>query len=199
MMYSISNVLIQAKINAFGTNTIAAWAVFGKIDGIFWMTMDAMGIAVTTFAGQNFGARKFDRLKKGNYVGLWMSVVITAVLVWVMLQFGYVLSTLFTSDASVLEESMRIIRFIVPFWFTYICVNVYPSTLRGIGDAFIPMLLICFGTCVLRVVWIFTVGNIDTRLFATLVSYPLSWSVTSIAFLIYYYRFSAIRKVDKLR
>ena len=66
MMYSISNVLIQANINSFGTDTIAAWAVFGKIDGLFWMTMDAMGIAVTTFSGQNFGADKLDRVKNGN-------------------------------------------------------------------------------------------------------------------------------------
>ena len=69
MMYSISNILIQANINGYGTNTIASWAVYGKIDGIFWMTMDAMGISVTTFAGQNFGAGKIKRLKKGHLCG----------------------------------------------------------------------------------------------------------------------------------
>ena len=69
----------------------------------------------------------------------------------------------------------------------------------GVGDALVPMLLVCIGTCVLRVTWIFTVGTFDHDLMVTLVSYPLSWSVTSIAFLIYYYRFSAIRKLTKLQ
>lgn len=198
MLYSISNVLIQANINSFGTNTIAAWAVYGKIDGLFWMTMDAMGIAVTTFAGQNFGANKLDRVKKGNYMGIIMSAIITAVLGAFMLGFGSVLAGLFTSDAEVLEISMTIIRFLVPLWFTYVCVNVFPSTLRGVGDALVPMLLICFGTCILRVIWIFTVGTVRHELLTTLVSYPLSWSVTSVAFLIYYYRFSTIKKLSRL-
>ena len=199
MMYSISNVLIQANINSFGTDTIAAWAVFGKIDGLFWMTMDAMGIAITTFAGQNFGADKLDRVKRGNYVGLLMSAILTAILGGIVTILGPILSGLFTSDATVLEYSLNIIHFLVPFWFTYVCVNVFPSTLRGVGDALVPMLLVCIGTCVLRVTWIFTVGTFVHDLMVTLVSYPLSWSVTSIAFLIYYYRFSAIRKLTKLQ
>lgn len=197
MMYSISNILIQANINGFGTDTIAAWAVFGKIDGLFWMTMDAMGIAVTTFAGQNFGAGKFDRLKKGTYVGLWMSAVITAILGGLMLVLGYPLISLFTSDGTVMEEAMNMMRFIIPFWFCYVCVNVYPCTLRGVGDALVPMLIICVGTCVLRIVWIFTAGIVYPGLYTTLVSYPLSWTITSIAFIVYYYRFSAMKKLDR--
>lgn len=198
MMYSISNIIIQASINGFGTDTIAAWAVYGKIDGIFWMIMDAMSIAVTTFAGQNYGAGKIGRLKKGTYVGLGMTVGLTALLVAAMMRFGIVVSGLFTDDAAVLADSLEIIRFLTPFWFCYACVNVFPSTLRGIGDAFVPMLIICFGTCVFRVVWTFTAGVMYPALKVTLASYPLSWSVTSIAFLIYYYRFSAMKKLSKL-
>ena len=197
MMYSISNILIQANINSFGTNTIASWAVFGKMDGLFWMAMDAMGISITTFAGQNFGAGKIDRLKKGTYVGLLMSTVITVGLAALMIAFGPVLNRLFTNDPAVLEESMSIIRFLVPFWLCYVCVNVYPSTLRGIGDAFIPMLIICVGTCVFRVIWVMTASVIRPDLYVTISSYPLSWSITSIAFLIYYYGFSAMRNLNK--
>lgn len=197
MMYSISNVIIQANINGFGTNTIAAWAVYGKIDGLFWMTMDAMGIAVTTFAGQNFGARKIDRLKKGNNVGILMSAIITVVLGFVMWGLGNTMCRLFTSDPDVMQESLKILHFLVPFWVCYVLVNVYPCTLRGIGDAFVPMLLICIGTCVLRVVWVFTAVPVNPTLNMTLASYPMSWAVTSIAFMIYYYRFSPIRKLKE--
>lgn len=198
MMYSISNIVIQANVNSFGTNTIAAWAVYGKVDGLFWMTMDAMGIAITTFAGQNFGARKYDRLKKGNYVGLVMTTIITAILGGFIIICGRPLSSLFTNDVEVLAESMRIINYVTPFWFCYVCVNVYSCTLRGIGDAFVPMLLICFGTCGLRVLWILVAGAIYPGLYTTLTSYPLSWAITSVAFIIYYYRFSDMRKLNKM-
>lgn len=198
MMYSISNIIIQATINSFGTDTIAAWAVYGKIDGIFWMIMDAMSISITTFAGQNYGAGKFDRLRKGTYVGLGMTLGLTALLSTAMLNFGIVVSGLFTDDPAVLADSLSIIRFLSPFWFCYACVDVFPSTLRGIGDAFVPMLIICFGTCISRIVWIFTIGAMYPALKVTLASYPISWSLTSIAFLIYYYRFSAMRKLTKL-
>ncbi len=197
MMYSISNIIIQANINGFGTDTIAAWAVYGKIDGIFWMIMDAMSISVTTFAGQNYGAGKYDRLRKGTYVGLGLTVSLTAILAFAMLRFGIVVSSLFTDDVAVLEDTMKIIKFLSPFWFCYSCVNVFPSTLRGIGDAFVPMLIICLGTCVFRVVWIFTAGVISPALRVTLASYPLSWTLTSVMFLIYYYRFSAMKKLPK--
>lgn len=198
MMYSISNILIQANINSFGTDTIAAWAVYGKIDGLFWMTMDAMGISVTTFAGQNFGARKLDRLRRSTYAGLVMSVIITATLGGVMFVFGRTLTGLFTDDAAVTQLNMDIIHFLVPFWFCYVLVNVLPCTLRGIGDALVPMLIICVGTCILRVLWIFIAGALHPGLYTTLVSYPISWSVTSLAFVIYYFGFSGMKKVRKI-
>lgn len=198
VLYSISNVVIQANINSFGTNVIAAWAVYGKVDGLFWMIMDAMGIAITTFAGQNFGARKYERMQKGHYVGLGITTILTAILAAGVMLFGSILGSLFTRDPDVLAESMTIIRFVTPFWFSYICVNVFSSTLRGIGDTFIPMLLICFGTCGLRVLWIFTAGVMYPGLYTSLASYPLSWTVTSIAFIIYYYKFSEMRRINKL-
>lgn len=65
VMYSLSNIIIQAAINGLGTDTVAAWTVYGKMDALFWMTVSSFGIAITTFAGQNYGAGKMDRVKKG--------------------------------------------------------------------------------------------------------------------------------------
>ncbi len=62
---NISNMFIQSSMNSFGTSTIAAWGVYGKIDFVFWMTINSLGIAITTFAGQNFGARQYDRVRRG--------------------------------------------------------------------------------------------------------------------------------------
>lgn len=71
VMYSFSNILIQASINSFGTTAIAAWAAIGKIDGFIWMVMNAFGIAVTTFAGQNFGARQYEPHEALHACGPW--------------------------------------------------------------------------------------------------------------------------------
>lgn len=75
-MYSVSNLIIQSSINSFSTDTIAAWTAYDKIDGILWMIMGAYGVSITTFAGQNFGAGKYDRIKKAC----------ASVLVWQRLQ-----------------------------------------------------------------------------------------------------------------
>ena len=65
VMYSASNVIIQSSVNALGTDTIAAGTAYGKIDSVFWMIINAFGISVTTFVGQNYGAGKKDRVHKG--------------------------------------------------------------------------------------------------------------------------------------
>ena len=75
--YALSNLIIQASINDFGTDVIAAWGTYGKMDGIFWMTISSFGIALTTFVGQNYGAGKYDRVRKGIKDTMWMSTAAT--------------------------------------------------------------------------------------------------------------------------
>ena len=72
-MYNLSNMVIQSCMNSFGTDTIAAWGVYGKIDFVFWMTINSLGIAITTFVGQNFGARQYDRVRSGVRVCMAMA------------------------------------------------------------------------------------------------------------------------------
>lgn len=79
-MYNVSNMLIQSSMNSFGTSTIAAWGVYGKIDFVFWMTINSLGIAITTFAGQNFGARQYDRVRNGVRVCMAMAAGVTLVI-----------------------------------------------------------------------------------------------------------------------
>ena len=70
MLYTVSNLVVQAKVNLLGTDVAAAWAVISKLDGIFWLTMTAFGTAITTFTGQNYGAGKMDRVHRGMHVGI---------------------------------------------------------------------------------------------------------------------------------
>lgn len=186
LMYSLSNVLIQSNMNGFGTDTIAAWAAYGKIDGIFWMIMGSFGISVTTFVGQNFGAGKTDRVRKGIRVCLIMAMS-TAIGLSILLSFGgSYIYRLFTNDELVIQKGMEILHFLVPVYFTYVSIEIFSGSLRGMGSAIIPMILTCFGVCVLRIIWIFTAVPIWPDIRTVIFSYPLAWSVTSILFIIYY-------------
>ncbi len=186
LMYSLSNVLIQSNMNQFGTDTIAAWAAYGKIDGVFWMIMGSFGISVTTFVGQNFGAGKNDRVRKGVRVCLIMALS-TAVGLSILLSFGgsYVYR-LFTDDRQVIEKGMEILHFLVPVYFTYVSIEIFSGSLRGMGSALIPMILTCLGVCVMRILWISVAVPIWPDIRTVIFSYPLAWSITSVLFIIYY-------------
>ena len=187
VMYSLSNVIIQSTVNSFGTDVIAAWTAFGKLDSFFWMIISAFGIAITTFVGQNFGARKYDRMKKSVHTCLAMSFGATIVVIGVMLTLGRSLYGMFTSEEAVLELGMQILNQLAPFWLTYVCIEIYSGALRGCGDSLLPTVFTLVGVCLLRVVWLLGVVPHFHSLKLTLYCYPITWSVTSVLFLVYYY------------
>lgn len=193
-MYSISNLLIQSSINGFGTDTVAAWTAFGKVDGIFWMIMSAYGVAVTTFSGQNFGAGKRDRVKRSVGICLGMAAATSVLFSLIVLRWGNVLLLLFTDDANVIEICMEMMWVVSPAYITYVCIEVLSGACRGCGDSFVPMLLTCFGVCVLRIIWIFSAGAIMPGVRTIVFSYPLTWTITSILFIIYYKRGKWLRR-----
>lgn len=194
VMYSVSNIIIQSNINAFGTDTIAAWAAYGKIDSLFWMAMGAFGVSITTFVGQNFGAKKFDRVKKSVVVCLKMAMGVSIALSVILFFFGGTFSQLFTNDVAVINKSSEIIRFLTPFYFTYVCVEILSGAIRGTGESLKPMILTCLGICVLRVVWILVIVPLYPSFTMVTVSYPVTWAATSILFIIYYVRGSWLKK-----
>lgn len=198
VMYSLSNLIIQGAVNSFGTDNIAAWTVYGKIDSIFWMIMDAFGTAITTFIGQNYGAGKLGRVKKGIRVCFVMCFGIAILLSALLYFFGSYLTVLFTDDPFVLNRATELLHFMVPFFFTWCCIQVLASTLRGVGDTLIPMLLIAFGVCGIRVLWVLVIAPLlPSALENTVCCYQISWSITSVFFLLYYFKKSPLRRLVK--
>lgn len=187
VMYSLSNLVIQAAINGFGTDMMAAYTAYSKMDGLFWMTIGAFGVSITTFAGQNFGAGKFDRMRKSVRVCLAMAAGVTLTLSGLLLLFGRHLFLLFTSEAEVVALGLNVQRFLVPFFITYVCIEVFSGAMRGCGESLRPMIMTLLGVCVLRVIWVKLIApiNPDSILFM-LACYPISWSLTSLFFLLYY-------------
>ena len=193
-MYTLSNILIQACINSFGTNTVAAWTALSKLDAFYWLGSGAMGVALTTFVGQNFGAQKYRRVRRGTWVGAGMLLVITLLCSVVFCVFSHPLLRIFSSDLEVLEIGSRMVWMMAPFYCTFILIEILSATIRGTGDSIKPMLLTCGGVCVLRVVWIFTVLPFHNTLDTLLLSYPITWALTSFLFLIYYRRGNWMRR-----
>ena len=187
-MYSISNLVIQAAINGYGTDTVAAWTAYGKVDSFFWMIMSAYGIAITTFAGQNFGAGKIDRVRKSVRVCIGMAAGTSILFSFLIILGGPVILRLFTQDMTVIDICMGMIHIASPAYITYVCIEILSGACRGCGDAFRPMVLTCFGVCVLRIVWVAVSGALFPSVAMVVFSYPLTWSITSVLFILYYRR-----------
>lgn len=197
IMYSSSNVIIQASVNALGTDTVAAWTAYSKIDSVFWMIVNAFGISVTTFVGQNFGAGKQDRVRKGVRVCMGMTFVSTIAISALLYYFGIYFYQMFTTDAAVIEIGIHMMRYLVPTYFTYVAIEILSGVLRGVGDCWIPMLISCAGICVIRVLWIMIAVPMRPDIYNIMFSYPLTWVVTSVLFVVYYLCFSHLKVTGK--
>lgn len=197
VMYSSSNVLIQSGINALGTDTVAAWTAYSKIDSIFWMIISAFGISATTFVGQNYGAGKQDRVRKGIRTCVVMSFATTILISLVLYFFGIHFYSLFTKDAAVVEIGIKMLRYLVPVYFTYVIIEIFSGSLRGVGDCWMPTIISCLGICVIRVLWNLFIVPIKPDMYTIMFSYPLTWTITSIMYILYYLFFSQLKMVRR--
>ena len=102
---------------------------------------------------------------------------------------------LFTKDEQVIEIGIMMMRFLVPTFMTYICIEIYSGALRGMGDSLIPMLITCGGICGLRVIWLFTAVPKWNSMKTVMASYPITWVITSILFLAYYTWFTKKHRI----
>ena len=186
VMYSASNIVIQSAVNSFGTDTVAAWTAYGKMDVLFWMTVTAMAQSVTTFAGQNYGAGQYGRMKRGLWVSAGVLGLFTVAISAVFFFLARPILTIFTPDAAVLEVGVEMVRFLAPCYITYIMIELLSGVIRGAGKSLVPMLIDVFGVCGLRLLWIFTVVPVHHTLPAVMASYPITWIVTTSALLLYY-------------
>ena len=191
LMYSLSNALIQANVNSFGTDTVAAWTAYGKIDSLFWMVVNAFGIAVTTFVGQNYGAGLYQRVRKGVRQCLLITAIFTLFLnILIIIAVRRHIRGLHFKAREICVQ-----RFLVPTFMTYICIEIYSGALRGMGDSLIPMLITCGGICGLRVIWLFTAVPKWNSMKTVMASYPITWVITSILFLAYYTWFTKKHRI----
>ncbi|MBR4458702.1 MAG: MATE family efflux transporter [Clostridia bacterium] len=185
-MYSVSNMIIQVAVNSLGTVVVASWAMSGKTDGFYWAISNAIGAAITSFIAQNYGAGRTDRVRQCVKQGLIIHFVITVVVSAALMLTAFPVLRLLTPDEAVVEKTFEVMSYFVPFYFTWVLVEVLSAVLRGAGDAVWPVVIIGIGICLFRVIWVATVFAHFGTLLSLCLSYTVSWTITSAALVIYY-------------
>ncbi len=177
-LFSISNVLIQSSVNSFGSVAMAGNTAASNIEGFVYTAMNAFHQAAISFSGQNYGARKYKRIRKVLLICEVMVVVVGALMGNMAYLFGGTLLKLYTVDPEIIEYGILRMRIICTPYFLCGMMDVAVGALRGMGYAIMPMLVSLTGACLLRVVWIYTIFQSYRTLECLYFSYPISWGLT---------------------
>lgn len=186
MVFSISNVVVQSAINGYGAAAIAGSAAAVNFEYYCYYIIVACNGAAISFIGQNYGAQKYDRVRRIYRICLLMGVVgcfiANALFTW---QNQFFLS-FFTTDAEVIHYGAIRMEGVLLFQFIVCSYEVTGSALRGMGESMLPTIMTVFGTCILRIIWVFAVLPHYTGFAHLLQVYPLSWILTGAMVIIAY-------------
>lgn len=192
-IFAIANLFIQAGVNSLDTVMVEGNSAAANADALIYNVMAAFYTACSTFMGQNWGARKRDRVIKSYVVSLVYSFLVGLLLGGLLYFFGETFLKLFTQDheTDVVEAGMQRIRIM---GFSY-CVSAFMdcsiAASRGIGKSFGPTVIVILGSCVFRVIWVYTIFAHFKTIPSLYLLYVFSWTITSIAeilFFLYSYR-----------
>ena len=185
---SLSNVIIQAPITVFGAQAIAGVAAASRVDGFVFTSLEAFALAITTFVGQNIGAKKPKRLKSGIITALVMTLLFVASVSSILVIFRTPLMKIFTSEKDVIFYGTKMIVILAPFYVIFSVTEVLSGAIRGSGTAVPIMIITLIGMFIIRLGWIFTAMPMYKTIDIICWSYPISWVFTCIMTLAYYFK-----------
>lgn len=192
-IFSLSNVVIQSSINGFGATTVSGSAASQNLEGFVYVSMNAFYQATLSFMSQNFGAGRYERLKKVVVSGLASVTVTGLILGNLEILFGEQLLRIYTDTAAVVDAGMIRLKYVCSLYLLCGVMDVMVGVLRGIGYSVLPMFVSLIGACGTRLLWIATVFKLDQyHLVETVyISYPISWALT---FLVHVLCYVLVRK-----
>lgn len=185
MVISFSNVLVQSSVNGYGSSAVAGFGAYTKVDGFNILPVMSFSMAVTTFTGQNIGAGKIDRVKRGMWITMAMGVVYTITTGCLLLIFSEPIMRLFTRDKEVIEYGRQAMYYFCPFYFMLSIMHALAGTIRGTGKSIPPMIILLTSLCVFRVIWIIFVLPHFSAIDGIFVLYPVSWAVGLVLMILY--------------
>ena len=190
LMYNLPNIPLQYYVNLLGTDTVAAWSIYSKLEAVFWMVMDSLRNSITTFAGQNYGAGKKHRIIESTKQWLILSVFLTVLISSSFYVFSRPLLELFITSNDVLDIGVKIMHFIPLAYILYSGIDIFSGTIRGMGDSFRPMCIVLCGICIPRIFWLLVIIPLHFNLTVLMGIYPFSWGITEVLFIIYFLLFA---------
>ncbi|MBR0139300.1 MAG: MATE family efflux transporter [Firmicutes bacterium] len=181
-MFSISNTIIQSSLNSFGSVAMAGCAAASNIEGFCYVAMNAFNQCAMNFIGQNYGAGKYDRVRKVVKLCVLDVVAVGLIVGWTVYLSGRTLLGIYITDSEdAIGYGLTRMKFISTVHFLNGLHDTMTGVLRGLGSSFVPMAVTVFGVCVTRIIWIYTVFQIPAyhSLEMLFIVYPISWIITS--------------------
>lgn len=183
---AFANVIVQSDINSFGDMAMAGYGAYTKVEGFGFLPINSFTMALTTFVGQNLGARQYERTRKGARFGILVTVTMAELIGVVVFLLAPWLIAAFDSTPEVVEFGIAKARTAALFYFLLAFSHSIAAVLRGAGKTMIPMLVMMVCWCVIRVTFLSITIPLTHSIQMVYWVYPLTWSLSSLAFLIYY-------------
>lgn len=187
-MFNISNFLIQVKINSFGDTVMAGVAAYGKIDGFIYMPTAALSLSLSTFVGQNIGAGRYDRVKKGIRAVLIIAECIAVCLGTTIYFTCPMLLRIFTTEDATINAALVMMHFCAPLAWLFIPSDILGSAIRGAGKTFAVTVISAMCICVFRLIWLPVIFHFFNDVRLLYVVYPITWALSSIGMATLYFR-----------
>ena len=193
----LANVIVQSQINTFGKMAMAAFGAHAKIEGFTFMPINSCCFAITTFVGQNLGAKEHERAKKGARFGILSGMIMAEIIGAIYFLFAPTLISAFDSTPAVVAFGTQQARIEALFYCLLALSHTVASVCRGAGKAFVPMTVMLSVWCVFRVIYIYFVMHFFGTINLIYWAYPITWSVSSVIYIIYYLKSDWVHGFEK--
>jgi putative MATE family efflux protein len=194
---AFANVIVQANINAFGSIAMAGSGSYFKLEGFAFLPISSFCMALTTFIGQNLGAKKYDRAKRGARFGIFSGVLLAELVGLILYIFAPSLISLFNQNPDVIAVGVKQARTETLFYFLLALSHCFAGILRGAGKTSVPMYIMLACWCVIRIIYISIIVTLIPDIVVIFWAYPITWSLSTILFAVYYFRADWVHNFDR--
>ena len=194
---SFSNVIVQSNINAFGSLAMAGCGSYTKIDGFAILPVMSYSMALTTFTGQNIGAQKYDRVKKGAKTGMLMSILTTICITILLLLLGPNVLAIFSQDQRVIEYGLYMMHVLAPGYIFLAISHALSGIIRGAGVTTVPMIVMVCCWCGLRMAWILISVPLFHDIGVVFLGWPITWIASALWLFLYYKKGNWLKKYEQ--
>ena len=167
---------------------MAGYSATIRIDGFVNLPLQSFNMAITTFVGQNIGAKRYDRVKRGSKIALWMTFAVVGAMTVFLFFFGRDVIRIFNSDQAVVEAGWKMLFAFLTCYMLLPIVQIYNGVLRGAGKSSIPMYIMVFNFVILRQIYLAIVTSMTSDVFFVFFGWPVTWISAAIMFIIYYHK-----------